>query len=189
MSQQGSLTPRSELVSVVAWMEIFAAGFGLLAGLFQLAFISVARLYDSAPLSPQASSQLTVIVGVAIVILLASVVVLLAGIGLRRRYNWARRLTVGLCYLGCVLLVVMFTFQWMAINMWINEPSSYANPQMFSMLGLVIKAFIASFLLIGLAMFLWVANRLNGSKIVAEFLPVPPVVNAPTEPQAPSQEL
>lgn len=189
MSQQGSSPQRSELVSFVAWVEIVGAGFGLLAALVQLAFIALARGYVSAPLSPQSENQVTVLILVAGSILLGSVLVLLAGVGLRRRYNWARRLTVGLCYLGCLGVVGMFGLQWWAVSYWVNAPSSFANPQMFSMLGFLVKAFLVSFMVIGVAILLWVASRLNTTKVLAEFLPPPPPVAAEppaSTPQEPS---
>lgn len=170
--------PRSELLSVVAWMLIVGAAFGILSALTLLALAGVLLAY--APPDPASTNSL---LGVGLVTLSAAALMLLAGIGLRRRYNWARALTIGLCYLGIFLLIVMFGLQYFAINTMLPRSHEPAQIQMAAMLGLVLKTFLGTVTIAASGLLMWLSNRLSTPAILAEFRPAP----KPQPPVTPSK--
>ncbi len=165
---------RSELVSVVAWMLIVAGAFSLFVGLFQLAFFGAVWAYTPNP--QPVVDQLGPYLWVVAFFLVMAVLMLVAGIGLRRRYNWARVLSMLLCYGGIFVVVVLFGLYYFGINQLLAGQRHPDQAQLWGTVGMVLKTFLGSFTVAVTALLAWIANRLGAAPVLAEFKP--PVIAA-----------
>lgn len=156
---------RSELLSVVAWLQIVGAGFGLLVSLL---LFGMAWVIGATAAGPQAAS-LWPVFGVGCLFLASAALLLLAGLGLRRRYHWARGLSVVLCYLGAFLSVAFFVLEYLAADRLFAAPPGSAGHDTVVMAGTVVKTFLGGVSLASTALLVWVGNRLGGARVLAEF--------------------
>lgn len=169
----------SELLSVVAWMQIVGAGFGLLVALLQFGLAGVIWATAAPPTldsNPAASGW--PICGVGCFFLAVSILLALAGIGLRRRYHWARQLSIGLCYFGAFLSVAFFCLEYVAVSgLFHTVPGALGNETVV-LLGTVLKAFFGGITLASTGLLVWVAHRLRSAALLQLFAPI----GSPAEP-------
>jgi len=163
-SEQTSVTTRSELLSVVAWLQIVASGFSLLVALL---------LYGVAWATAQSPALQAIyswpLFGVGCLFLAGAILLLLAGVGLRQRYHWARNLSIVLCYCGAFLSVGFFVLEYLALSRLFFAPPGAADYGTMSMLGMVLKTFLGGISLASTALLIWMGKRLGAAVVLVEF--------------------
>jgi hypothetical protein len=160
--------PQSELVSVVAWMQIVGSGFWALVALLMFGFaIVLAWALHAVPQQSPASPW--PLFGVGCFFLAGALLMLGTGLGLRHRHDWARRLTAGLCYIGVFGSIALFCLVYSALGHMLSTSTDNGNASMFPLVGLVLKVFFGGLMLATVSLLVWVANRFNRAALVAEF--------------------
>lgn len=158
---------RSELVSVVSWMLIVGGAFGLFVAAFQIIYLGVVWYY--APTQASFFDEVGPYPYVIGVFLLWALSMLIAGSGMRRHYNWARALTVFLCYVGVLGTLVLFGLYYFGINALMPQAVDPEEAKLFGAIAFMLKVFLASLALAVVALMIWVANRLSSLHVINEF--------------------
>ena len=164
--------PQSELVSVVAWMQIVGSGFWALVALLMFGFAVVfAWAAHAAPDLPRNNPW--PLFGVGCFFLAGALVLLGTGLGLRHRHDWARRLTGALCYFGVFGAIAVFCLEFSALSRMLPASTDPGAGSVVAMVGVVLKVFLGGMTLAIVALMVWVANRLRRGALIAEFQPQP----------------
>jgi hypothetical protein len=171
--------PQSELVSVVAWMQIVGSGFWALVALFMFGFALLMSWASHASAQmPRFNPWPTF--GVGCFFLAGALLLLGSGLGLRHRYDWARRLTGVLCYAGIFGSITLFGLEYVALDhlMPVSPTATPEATDVIQTIRLVLEVFLGGLNLAVVALLGWVANRLKQATLIAEFQ-VQPAVTQP----------
>lgn len=182
MDQRGDQpkTVRSTFVSVVAWIAIAIGGFSTLMGVLQSIMFYVMFRSGLFPTQmPESDPHLPVLARfmfehiqwISLTILIVSVVILTAGIGLLMRRDWARRLFIALLVGAILWNIGGVVIQYLFFSSMPDVPSS-APPDFqsgFEAVRLAIAIFSAILSLAVSVLFAWIAKRLLSPMIKAEF--------------------
>lgn len=136
MSDQAQTSPRSLSVTLLAWVTIVTAAFGVLVSLLQTilftAFMSPDQLDQLFAMLPPGMETLPRIsydtLRIALLAFLAlSVIFLATGIGLLKRRNWARVLFIAVVALGTLYSVATYFFMDTAADLSLLVPPADMN--------------------------------------------------------------
>ncbi len=186
MSNKGidSAVPRSTFVSVVAWIFIALAGFGLLISILQNIIIGLVssqqeftKLLEESQKGQIPEFMLFMLENLQLIVFLTLLLVILllaASIGLLLRKNWARKTFIAYMFVSCVYMIAGSILQ----MLWMNEilqaqgfNTSTASRSSFMELMTAIQYMAVIFnIAIGM-LFGWIGWKLTCPAIRQEFLP------------------
>jgi hypothetical protein len=174
--------PRSTFVTAVAWLFIALAGFSTLVSLLQnlmVTFLFPADMLEQVGLQgknapripPVAEFLLQNFRGLVFAMLLVTLAMLTASIGLLLRRNWARLLFVALLGLGIAWniggLAIAYAFFSEMMQVPVNAPKDFADGfELMSKVMMVFQVLVA----VGISALLgWIMKKLLSDEIRAEF--------------------
>lgn len=168
---------KSVFVDIVGWAFIVFAGFGVLAGILQNLMLHL--LFPDGWQDEVATNAVQVgagfeifqyfelIIGVALVV---AILMLLAAIGLLRRWNWTRLTFIGILCLGILWNLASFAWQvFFFQEMFIPPQAAGEFQQQFEVMHHVGLWMAGVFALVLSGLFGWIAWKLTRPAIKAEF--------------------
>jgi len=172
---------KSTFVTAVAWVFIALAGFATLISALQnimiYIFFPVEQMHGA---MAQAREQQQMpayywfifehVREIFAGFLLLTSLVLVASIGLLRRYNWARILFVWLLALGVIWNVAGIAWPWIFFHTMPQPPQTAPIHAQFQALATGIGIFSAIISLGTAVLFVWIVKRLMSSAIKTEFM-------------------
>lgn len=178
MSRTAALRPeqdRSTFVTVVSWIFIIGAALGMIGALFQFVlFFLLSSSPEFAkgmnlPVGDSSSSASFIVVSIVCAIMfVCDVVYLVSAIGLLKRKNWARIMTLVLLALA-ILGIILWAIGSGVVSLFGPEaPVNKASP----LAGDILRVFqyvMSIFAIILVVFFGWIIKKLTSPKIKAEF--------------------
>ena len=172
---------RSAFVTAVAWVFIALAGFATLISLLQNIMIYTFFPLDQMHTAMAQAREQQQMPAYALFIfehvrevftgfLVLTSVVLIASVGLLKRYNWARILFVWLVAFGVIWNVAGLAWPWYFFHTMPQPPQTDQMHAQFQAMQIVMGIFSA---IIGLGtaiLFAWIIKRLTSSAIKVEFM-------------------
>lgn len=173
-------TPRSQFVTIVAWIFIVLGGFATFISLLQNVLINTVFPIDQmqdqiaqspSPMPPMFHLMFDNIRLFFFAFLVVTLTTFVAAIGLLRRRNWARLLFIAILGLGIVWNLVGIVLQQMMVSQMLSfQPPAPPDfeAQMQGMM-LATRVFSAIFAIGFSVLFGWMIKRLVAPGVVAEF--------------------
>lgn len=171
---------RSTFVTVLAWIFIIFAGFGIFVSVMQNIMFS--QMF-AMPEMQQAISQLNEMQDMSFfarfifqhfqlflfIILALIFLFFISSIGLLKRKNWARKFFIGFISLGIIFLLIGFGLQFVFDPISQGTPPDQIPPEFTRMMRMM-KIFMLIFTAVLTILFGWIIKKLTSKKIKKEFI-------------------
>lgn len=165
--------PQSTFVSVLAWMIIILNGFAVLVGLMQNVMVNFffPSMFVNSPSARSEAFSFTLLRVFAFGFLVSVAFMTYCGYALLKRRNWARRVLIVACGLGCawgIVSVLLLALGIIGPGRLPNSGPTAVPPDMRHMFAAMFV--MTSMITVGMCVLLgWIIRRLRSPDVRAEF--------------------